>query len=147
MQPTVLLLDEGTALALIGVVAILAVCLLTIAIVALAFVALRRRDPPYSVPLSTAKAASAAPITIPTPTLRAGGSRKKPPASRIKNVEIDVPTRHADAIIHALQASGWFVRDTGEVVATDEDEEGLTTISVDVPGGTFTRPSSGEEVQ
>ncbi len=145
MQPTVLLLDEGTALALIGVVAILAVCLLTIAIVALAFVALRRRDQPYAVPPSTA--ASPAPVPVPAPTLRAGGGRKQPPASRIKNVEIDVPTRHADAIIHALQASGWFVRDTGGVVATDEDEEGLTTISVDVPGGRFARPSSGEEVQ
>ncbi|HEX9817262.1 MAG TPA: hypothetical protein VGB18_09805 [Candidatus Thermoplasmatota archaeon] len=144
MHTTVLLLDEGTALAFVGIVAIVAVCLLSVGLVVLAIVALRRRDPSYPVAPSIA---TAAPLPIPSPQLRAGGSRKKPPASRIKNVEIDVPTRHADAIIHALQASGWFVRDTGEVVATDEDEEGLTTISVDVPGGNVFRPSSGEEVQ
>lgn len=145
MLTHVLLLDEGTALAFVGIIAILAVCLLSLALVALVFLAWRRNEQPHAAPLTSAVPA---PVAVPGSTRRASLARNRPGDSHIENVEIDVPTRHADAIIHALQSSGWLVRETGDVVATDDDEEGLTTISVDVPSPTQgSRPSTGEEIQ
>jgi hypothetical protein len=145
MHTTVLLLDEGTALAFVGVVAIVAVCLVALALVAIVFVAWNRSERHAA----AAAPSSAAPTPVTFHLPRATAVRTRGSAA-VKNVEIDVPTRHADAIIHALQASGWSVRDTGEVVATDDDEEGLTTISVDVPSDAPTsvsRPGSGEEIR
>lgn len=156
MQTTVLLLEEGTALAFVGVIAIVAVCLLGLVLVALVF-AFQRRELPAAREPSSAIAPLATSVQVQPPSALGPPTRSaRMPRGRsaaiaaLQNVEIDVPTRYADAFIHALQASGWVVRDTGQVVATDEDEEALTTLSVDIPADAATNmnpPSSAEEIR
>lgn len=46
--------------------------------------------------------------------------------------ELDVPTQAVDDIIAALQGAGFDVRDTGLTVDTDEGEETLTTVAMDL---------------
>jgi Na+-transporting methylmalonyl-CoA/oxaloacetate decarboxylase gamma subunit len=145
MHTTVLLLEEGTALAFLGVIAIVVIAVLALAIVALLFGTMQHRQEAPAPQPRPAAASEPLPVALP----RAMTVRRRPSTS-IQNVEIDVPTRHADSIIQALQAAGWSVRDTGGVVATDEDEEGLTTISVDVPADVPAAPSrvgTGEEIR
>ena len=123
--------DLFPVLALVGIVALVVLCVLALVFVGV-FLVVRPRS------------------EIAAPNLPVGAPRREPTFSRprsaraLRGVEIDVPTRHADAIMLALQESGWAVKETGEVVATDEDEEGLTTLAVDVPSSG--RPASGEEV-
>lgn len=145
MHASLLLVEEGSALALLGIIAVVAVVSLAITIVGLVFAA------PYRKAFATG-AMAAAPVrhAAPAPLFPAGFgaqvARTRRPGSGLRGVEIDVPTRHVDAIIGALKEAGWSVRETGEVVATDDDEEALTTLAVDVPKR-FDRPSTGEEVQ
>jgi hypothetical protein len=135
---SILLLEDGSALAIVGIVAILVVCVLALALVAVVFLVVGRRERQSVV-------AQASPVQVAPATPRRESAPRARVAPQVRGVEIDVPTRHADAIIHALRDAGWNVAETGEVVATDEDEEGLTTIAVDLPAG-GARPASGEEV-
>ncbi len=51
---------------------------------------------------------------------------------RGRAAELDVPTQDVDSILTALQTAGFDVRDTGLTVDTDEGEETLTTIELDL---------------
>lgn len=128
----VLLLAESTLLAIVVVTALFALALV---VLGLATIVLLARAPERKAPIHHEATAA-----LPSLSIRPSGLRS---TSGLRGVEIDVPTRHVDHVISALRASGWTVRETGEVVATDEDEEGLTTISVDLP----VKRGSGEEIR
>lgn len=89
------------------------------------------------------------PIMVPTLLPQAPTPVRAPVARSAASgptLEIDVPTKHVDEFMSALRASGWRVHETGEVVATDEHEEGLTTVLVDVPQAP-NRAATGEEIR
>lgn len=133
----ILLLSEATLLAVIALVAIVVVALVVLAALVLV--------PRITASANATTAAAPVPVPIPAPSgvvPRLSAARPLPGG---RSVEIDVPTRHVDEFVHALRASGWLVHETGEVVATDEDEEGLTTVLVDLPHAPQRTPS-GEEI-
>lgn len=129
---SVLLLADATVLAVIVITAVFA---LTVVALGLGALVLLARGPEANTAPRRANAETPHSLAI-----RASAGRSAP---GLRGVEIDVPTKHVDRVISALRASGWSVRETGEVVATDEDEEGLTTISVDLPP----LRGSGEEIR
>lgn len=135
-SPTVLLLADTTVLAVVSVVAIFALCFVSLAV---AMIVLGRgRGDSAPVPAPWPGPRHFAPAHEPRPMRGAARS----PMHR--SVEIDVPTPHVDAFVAALRGQGWVVHETGVVVATDEDEEGLTTVSIELP--VLRRESSGEEI-
>lgn len=49
-----------------------------------------------------------------------------------EGVEMDVPTEHVDDVLRAFRKVGFEARDTGLTVDTDEGEETLTTLRLDL---------------
>lgn len=49
-----------------------------------------------------------------------------------EGVEMDVPTEHVDDVLKAFRKVGFAARDTGLTVDTDEGEETLTTLRLDL---------------
>lgn len=139
MEPlTVLLLADTTVLAVVSIVAIFALCFFGLGVAMLSI--LRRSDAAPSFAAQPQLAATR--IAISPQEARAARTLGRSPVHRA--VEIDVPTPHVDAFVSALRGQGWVVHETGVVVATDEDEEGLTTVSIELP--VMRRHSSGEEI-
>jgi len=132
----VLLLSD--AVALVAIVALFGLTLVFIVVAGIFLQANRAAAPPSS---------AQPPIPVPAHVKVTRGPRAG--TRHLHPIEIDVPTKHVDDVIGALQAAGWMVQETGEVVATDDDEEALTTLSVQVP----VQPSSpralgtGEEIR
>lgn len=60
-------------------------------------------------------------------TIAAGAARPEG-----EGVEMDVPTEHVDDVLKAFQKVGFEARDTGLTVDTDEGEETLTTLRLDL---------------
>ena len=135
-MPFPVALSDASVLGLVAIVGFFVVALAALAVVAMGSAAgWWRRGPPA--PIAPRPAA-------PEALLRAA----RPAAARplLRGVEIDVPTKHVDAIVNSLRAAGWRVQETGDVVATDDDEEGLTTLNVDLPQGARSS-GSGEEIR
>ncbi|MBI2076989.1 MAG: hypothetical protein HYT80_01270 [Euryarchaeota archaeon] len=136
----ILLLSD--AVALVAIVAVFGLSLVFVVIAALFLQANRSSAPAPGAPTPLPMPAPAIVKAVRSP--RAGTENRQP-------IEIDVPTKHVDAVIGALQAAGWNVEETGEVVATDDDEEALTTLSVKLPGSAPTHPAAslgtGEEIR
>lgn len=134
-MPVLLLSDAVT---LVGIVAVFALALVFM-VGALVFVQVQK----VPAPAATAPAPFAWPAGLKAVRAPRKGAHYHPP------IEIDVPTKHVDAVIGALDAAGWRVQETGEVVATDEDEEALTTLLVEMPA--TPHPSAavgtGEEIR
>jgi hypothetical protein len=133
---TVLLLSDAT---LVAVVALVAIVIVSLVVLALMFL---RPQLSHAAPVAT-PAAMVLPSPQPHAPMRAPVARS---VAGGRTLEIDVPTKHVDEFMSALRASGWRVHETGEVVATDDDEEGLTTVLVDVPMPS-NRAATGEEIR
>jgi hypothetical protein len=135
MGATVLLLSEATVLAIVALAAIVVVALVVLAVVVLA-------GPQAHRPVAVGTAPS---IHVREPVPRSLAS--VPVRAGSRSLEIDVPTQHVDEFMSALRSAGWNVHETGDVVATDEDEEGLTTILVDLPKMSRSQHAGGEEIR
>lgn len=125
MHTQVLLIDGGTVS--IALVAIVAIVVVALAVADLLFFVLRDRSKPVRHEVSA---------VLDAPRLTAPPPRSLPHLEVVevlKDLEIDVPTRHADKVLGALRNAGWHALDTGATVATDEGEEELTTLRVDIP--------------
>jgi hypothetical protein len=137
---TVLLLADST---LVAVVALVALVMVSIVVLGLAFL---RPTSQTAAPVPAQVAPLPAPNPQPQPAQPTSRAHIARPVAGGRTLEIDVPTQHVDEFMSALRASGWRVHETGEVVATDDDEEGLTTVLVDVPQ-TSNRTATGEEIR
>lgn len=135
-SPRLLLLADTTVLAVVSVVAIFALCFVALAVAMVVLVRNRAEPVPAAAPLPISR------LPFPVSEPRQARVTAKGPLHR--SVEVDVPTPHVDAFVGALRAQGWVVHETGVVVATDEDEEGLTTVAIELP--VLRRESSGEEI-
>lgn len=62
-----------------------------------------------------------------------------------RGIELDVPTEHVDDVLRAFRQVGFEARDTGVTVDTDEGEETLTTLLLEMTSLTrkIQDPSSG----
>ncbi|MHB8585648.1 MAG: bactofilin family protein [Thermoplasmatota archaeon] len=56
------------------------------------------------------------------------------PRAALHSIKIDVPTPYVDALIQRFHSVGWPAHDTGRTVTTDEGDEWLSTLQVDLDG-------------